>query len=423
MARCGDGVVQSSLGEECDEGDYVDFNACTLDCRLARCGDGILQKGEPCDDGNMDDTDACTSTCAKARCGDGIVQQGVEACDDGNEDNSDHCLSNCAVAICGDGATHEGVEDCDDGNGIETDGCLSACVAASCGDGLVHAGVEACDDGNADDTDHCLSDCALASCGDGVVHAGVEACDDGNSDDGDGCSVSCEAEESSPALLVPNGSVQVLSGSVPALTNPNAWTVELWVKWPEENSQSGYLFGQNAGYDANEGFYLQVHGAPSGAYAAIKGPGNQCEVHIVREDASLAPGTWSHIALTYDIDTEGVLNLFIDGSDIGPAPEQVCNSQPVALVPLAFSYSPASVPLKIGKQTGYSQASQVALDDVRISSIRRYTSTFEPPWSVESDDDTVLLWKMDEGAGESTTDASPSGVDLDFGSSLVWTTR
>jgi cysteine-rich repeat protein len=44
------------------------------------CGDGIREPGEECDDGNASNTDACPSTCAAARCGDGLVWEGHEAC-------------------------------------------------------------------------------------------------------------------------------------------------------------------------------------------------------------------------------------------------------------------------------------------------------------------------------------------------------
>ena len=50
----------------------------------AACGDGAVDTGEQCDDANAIDTDACPSSCLNAFCGDGFVQAGVEQCDDGN---------------------------------------------------------------------------------------------------------------------------------------------------------------------------------------------------------------------------------------------------------------------------------------------------------------------------------------------------
>src|SRR5579875_1449524 len=64
------------------------------------CGNGELDTGEECDDGNEDDHDACTNQCQKARCGDGIVEAGVEECDDGGANGTpgDPCGSDCRFA-------------------------------------------------------------------------------------------------------------------------------------------------------------------------------------------------------------------------------------------------------------------------------------------------------------------------------------
>jgi cysteine-rich repeat protein len=115
------------------------------------CGNAVVERGEECDDGNADDSDACVAVCQLARCGDGFVQAGIEGCDDGNASNSDGCRSNCALPTCGDGVT-DPAEECDDGNADDTDDCTSRCMLARCGDGVVHQGVEQCDDGasNAD---------------------------------------------------------------------------------------------------------------------------------------------------------------------------------------------------------------------------------------------------------------------------------
>jgi cysteine-rich repeat protein len=48
---------------------------------FTECGNGVLDTGEDCDDGNTVDTDACTSACQNAVCGDGVIHSGVEECD------------------------------------------------------------------------------------------------------------------------------------------------------------------------------------------------------------------------------------------------------------------------------------------------------------------------------------------------------
>ena len=62
---------------------------------LPTCGDGNLDPGEDCDDGNLSDDDACTSACVEAFCGDGLTWLGREDCDDGNAVDDDGCTNAC----------------------------------------------------------------------------------------------------------------------------------------------------------------------------------------------------------------------------------------------------------------------------------------------------------------------------------------
>ena len=193
LAICGDGLVQAGV-EECDLGeDNDDAGACTSTCALARCGDGLLQPPELCDDGEgnkpaADGQGGCSSACEPlARCGDKVLDPEWETCDDGNDDDTDACPRTCQTATCGDGFIHAGVEVCDDGNLEDDDNCPSTCAPAACGDGFVDKETEECDDGNDVDTDACLSTCVAARCGDGVVREGVEECDDGDLDPDNGC--------------------------------------------------------------------------------------------------------------------------------------------------------------------------------------------------------------------------------------------
>ncbi|KAI0226482.1 hypothetical protein LSAT2_022998 [Lamellibrachia satsuma] len=50
--------------------------------KVSRCGDSVVdpESGEECDDGNQSNNDACVQ-CLKARCGDGHIQYGFEECD------------------------------------------------------------------------------------------------------------------------------------------------------------------------------------------------------------------------------------------------------------------------------------------------------------------------------------------------------
>jgi len=161
--QCGDGVV--SAPEECDDGNADSTDACTVQCKLPACGDGVLQPGagEACDDGNLTPADDCTNLCQLPTCGDGWIQyQYDETCDDGNTDSSDACTALCKPALCGDGFVQAGTEECDDTNINSSDGCTKNCKVSVCGDG-VQQPFESCDDGNTADGDACPANCLRAA--------------------------------------------------------------------------------------------------------------------------------------------------------------------------------------------------------------------------------------------------------------------
>lgn len=137
---CGDGVIDP--GEDCD--DNGESATCDDDCTPVACGDGVVNEsaGEACDDRDTDSGDGCSATCGietgyvcfgepsacDTVCGDEIVA-GDEECDGGaaNSDSiPDACRTNCRAAFCGDGVVDSG-EDCDDMNANEEDLCLASC--------------------------------------------------------------------------------------------------------------------------------------------------------------------------------------------------------------------------------------------------------------------------------------------------------
>jgi cysteine-rich repeat protein len=153
-AVCGDGHVDA--GEECDDANHIDGDACTNACALSICGDGVVGPGEGCDDGNQVDTDSCRNTCTPTTCGDGELQVS-EACDDGGE--SAECNADCSKSKCGDNVVNSSAgETCDDGNNEDDDGCSGLCTLEVCGDGIVQ-GEETCDDGDVVDADACSAVC------------------------------------------------------------------------------------------------------------------------------------------------------------------------------------------------------------------------------------------------------------------------
>lgn len=100
FGRCGDNVVQSLLGEQCERGAATTGSVpCRADCRylLLTCGNGTVEPGESCDLGtanSMLPNALCRADCSTARCGDRITDSGEE-CDDGNRFSFDGCTSTC----------------------------------------------------------------------------------------------------------------------------------------------------------------------------------------------------------------------------------------------------------------------------------------------------------------------------------------
>lgn len=98
----------------------------TTDNPSPSCGDGHVDPGEECDlsAANNDDNGACTLECKLAKCGDHLVWTGQEACDDGPNNNDavyGGCTTKCELGPrCNDGKL-QGPEECDlgadNGNG------------------------------------------------------------------------------------------------------------------------------------------------------------------------------------------------------------------------------------------------------------------------------------------------------------------
>ncbi len=96
---CGDGEVNN--GEECDFND-PDDPLCRDDCTIPVCGDGIVDSdlGETCDPpGSVPDPDFPDNLCRPSctYCGDGIPNNGEE-CDDPDDPN---CTDDCMLVPCG----------------------------------------------------------------------------------------------------------------------------------------------------------------------------------------------------------------------------------------------------------------------------------------------------------------------------------
>lgn len=121
VSWCGDGVVDSDAGEQCDDGNDYEGDACGNDC------------GPVCDtDSDCDDGRECTGV---ERCEAGACQPGISLTP------GTMCAAPIGLGVC------DGIY-CYDPSSI------------ACGNGLLGSG-EACDDGNRRSGDGCEPDCTI----------------------------------------------------------------------------------------------------------------------------------------------------------------------------------------------------------------------------------------------------------------------
>lgn len=199
---CGDGITRTEIGENCDDGNINNHDACDSNCLREECGNSLTQANEECDPGSTD-AKGCDSDCTFAYCGDGYANKAAgEECDSFGVVTADCNGPLCTLPECGDGffnpytiyRYNQIAEECDTGK--DTQACngaptirnfRAACKIPRCGDGyhnpnFIPPGTdnfEECDDGNFDNDDDCVSNCKVATCGDGFINPNNEECDTG----------------------------------------------------------------------------------------------------------------------------------------------------------------------------------------------------------------------------------------------------
>lgn len=131
---CGNGVVDDVAGEECDDGNSNNNDACTNSCTSAVCGDGVVQSGEVCDDGG--DSATCDSDCTAVSCGDGYANSAAgEDCDETSSSGSGiRCTSSCSWEVeCCSTLYSDATASCWTSGAVPSDCSTGTCSASACG--------------------------------------------------------------------------------------------------------------------------------------------------------------------------------------------------------------------------------------------------------------------------------------------------
>jgi cysteine-rich repeat protein len=144
MPVCGNGLREA--GEECDDGNASDADACDTSCRRT-CGDGVVQPTETCDVAIASGPGSCPTSCAPA-----------DPCVRGTLSGAGSCWALCSFTMRTSSATGDGC--CLPGDWREEDG---DCPTSSCGSGTVESW-ERCDTAIASGAGTCPM-----ACDDGMV--------------------------------------------------------------------------------------------------------------------------------------------------------------------------------------------------------------------------------------------------------------
>lgn len=118
--RCGNGVIDSAIGETCDDGDRLGFDCCTDTCVFK--GAGLICPGDDnqCTDDVCDGAGTCTHPNRSGPCNDFLQCTTDDHCEDGA----------CVATTLPDGSA------CDDFNDCTAESCQSGlCVAGNVPDG------------------------------------------------------------------------------------------------------------------------------------------------------------------------------------------------------------------------------------------------------------------------------------------------
>ena len=170
---------------------------------------------------------------------------------------------------------------------------------------------------------------------------------------------------------------------------PNYWPIGWWGAW----SGTPFLIGPDGA----------VFG-PSGW-----GPHDPSPSSPATDPGALAQGSWHHLAGVLDPQCGPGVRLYLDGQEVGYWGEATkCPSSSIATTLGAINY------------LGWNTFFRGRIDEVRISSVARYSRPFTPVARHEVDESTWGLWHFDEGVGSVAVD-EVAGRDFSLFGNFEWT--
>lgn len=185
-----------------------------------------------------------------------------------------------------------------------------------------------------------------------------------------------DAKVEGPFALGFDGAPDCMQAELPGELS-SAFTVEVWVRGdPDQSDRDRPLANIDGVFELEESLQGAVR------FGVGNAPG-------VDYGASLMDGVLHHVAGTFADDT---VTLFVDGERVAFAQSTLADT--------------AGDVLRLGCNADGNSLSGL-LDELRVSSVVRYTETFdrvEAPF--ETDADTWMLYHLDEGEGDTATDTA-----------------
>lgn len=203
--------------------------------------------------------------------------------------------------------------------------------------------------------------------------------------------------EAPPAPPSPtSGSLHFISTSeeckAPTINDPNRspGTLETWIK---QTAGVGFIVGTMATSTtsgvAMRFFYNYLHTQ----FKNTNGKAFALKLN------ALTLNVWTHIATTWN--ASGI-TLWVGGINVHSNTTRSSGTTP---------YSGFDVG---GQFPGFPGNLKAYVTRIRFSDIIRYTANFTPPTDFTNDANTLALWRMTEGAGDTVSDESTNGHTLNF---------
>lgn len=207
-------------------------------------------------------------------------------------------------------------------------------------------------------------------------------------------SAGCAALELDPASP---GQVTVPDAAALRLATGD-FTVEAWVRAEGIGAGATMSIVSKRGAVSGDGWHFGIGGLQTPGLKKLMFLGSDLSSSDLVGDSQMDSFAWNHVAVTFDSGS-GLATLWLNGFITGSAG-----------MPQPSATTTADLVVGAASNSG-SEVWKGQIDDVRISDVVRYASTFVPTTQLAADANTVAWWGFEEAGGTTAKDLSGGGYD------------